>query len=267
MKTMDQKLAETATRLGLEPEQLPRNIAIIMDGNGRWAQKQTLPRYEGHRQGAKTAEKIAQYCVDFGIQSLTLYSFSMENWKRPRVEVNGLMHLYAEYLVGIRPSLMKNNVKLIHLGRMAGLPQTVSHALTETMELTQNNTGMTLALALNYSGRAELVDAMQAIAQACQEGRLRPQEIDEKCISRHLYTAAIADPDLLIRTASELRVSNFLLWQISYSEFYVTETLWPDFTKESLERAILAYVHRDRRFGAVDMDPVPPQQGAGTIGS
>jgi undecaprenyl diphosphate synthase len=265
--SMEQKAGATARRLGFRVEQLPRNIAIIMDGNGRWAQKQTLPRYEGHRQGAKTAEEIAQCCVDFGIQSLTLYSFSMENWKRPRAEVNGLMHLYAEYLVGIRPNLMKNNVKLIHLGRMAGLPQTVSRALTETMELTRDNTGMTLALALNYSGRAELVDAMRGIAQACREGRLRPEEIDEKCISEHLYTASIADPDLLIRTASELRVSNFLLWQISYSEFYVTETLWPDFTQESLERAILAYVHRDRRFGAIDMGLVPPQPGADTIGS
>jgi len=263
--SMEQKAEETAKRLGLRAEQLPRNIAIIMDGNGRWAQRQTLPRYEGHREGAKTAEKIAQHCVDFGMRSLALYSFSMENWKRPRAEVNGLMHLYAEYLVGIRPSLMKNNVRLVHLGRMEGLPQTVSQALNETMELTRTNTGMVLALALNYSGRAELVDATRAIAEACKQGRLRPEEIDESCISRHLYTAGLADPDLLIRTASELRVSNFLLWQISYSEFYVTETLWPDFAQESLERAILAYAHRDRRFGAIDKDPRAHQQAAGTM--
>lgn len=254
-KTMDQKLAETAERLGLRPEQLPRNIAIIMDGNGRWAQRKELPRYAGHREGAKTAETIAQCCVDFGMQSLTLYSFSMENWKRPKAEVNALMHLYAEYLVAIRPNLMKNNVKLIHLGRMAGLPEMVSNSLRETMELTGQNSGMVLALALNYSGRAEIVDATRAIARACKEGRLQPEDIDEDCISSHLYTAKLADPDLLMRTASELRVSNFLLWQISYSEFYVTETLWPDFNRESLERAILVYAHRDRRFGAIDADP------------
>jgi undecaprenyl diphosphate synthase len=199
------------------------------------------------------------------MQSLTLYSFSMENWKRPKTEVDALMHLYAEYLVGIRPSLMKNNVRLIHLGRMTGLPQKVSEALVETMRLTRDNTGMVLALALNYSGRAELVDATRAIAQACQEGRLRLEDIDEGCISRNLYTAGVPDPDLLIRTASELRVSNFLLWQISYSEFYVTETLWPDFTSESLDRALVAYVHRDRRFGAVDVDPQRrPQAGGGS---
>jgi undecaprenyl diphosphate synthase len=265
--SMEQKIRETAGRLGLPPEHLPRNIAIIMDGNGRWAQRQGLPRYEGHSEGAKTAEKVAQCCVDFGMQSLTLYSFSMENWKRPMAEVNALMHLYAEYLVGIRPSLMKNNVRLIHLGRMAGLPQTVSEALIETMRLTQDNTGMVLALALNYSGRAEIVDATRAIAQACREGRLRPEDIDEDCISGHLYTAGVPDPDLLIRTASELRVSNFLLWQISYSEFYVTETLWPDFTGESLERAICAYVHRDRRFGAIDADPRRRPQAAGGVES
>jgi len=248
---MAQKLAETAGRLGLEPAQLPRHIAIIMDGNGRWAQRQNLPRYEGHRQGARTAEQIAQCCVDFGMRSLTLYSFSIENWKRPKAEVNALMHLYADYLVGIRPSLMRNNVKLVHLGRVAGLPTMVSDALRETMELTQENTGMVLALALNYGGRTEIVDAMRAIAQAHKDGRLRLEEIDETCISAHLYTAGLADPDLLIRTASELRVSNFLLWQISYSEFYVTDVLWPQFDRESLEAALLAYARRDRRFGAI----------------
>jgi undecaprenyl diphosphate synthase len=264
--SMEQKMRETARRLNLQPEHLPRNIAIIMDGNGRWAQRQGLPRYEGHSEGAKTAERVAQSCVDFGMQSLTLYSFSIENWKRPKSEVNALMHLYAEYLVGIRPSLMKNNVRLVHLGRMAGLPQSVGDALVETMRLTRDNTGMMLALALNYSGRAEIVDATRAIAQACGEGRLQLDDIDEDCISQHLYTAGLPDPDLLIRTASELRVSNFLLWQISYSEFYVTETLWPDFTSESLERAIAAYVHRDRRFGAIDADPKRRPQAADRIG-
>jgi len=257
MNAMDQRLGETAKRLSIRVDQVPRNIAIIMDGNGRWAKRQGLPRYEGHREGAKTAEQVAQCCVDFGMQSLTLYSFSMENWKRPKTEVNALMHLYAEYLVGIRPNLMRNNVRLVHLGQMAGLPGMVSDALCATMEMTRANTGMALALALNYSGRAEIVDATRAIAQAYKDGRLQLGDIDESCISRHLYTAGLADPDLLIRTASELRVSNFLLWQISYSEFYVTDTLWPDFTKESLDEAILAYAHRDRRFGAVDAGAQP----------
>ncbi len=259
MNTMDQKLGETAKRLDLQVDQMPRNIAIIMDGNGRWAKHKNLLRYEGHREGAKTAERIAQCCVDFGMQSLTLYSFSMENWKRPKAEVSALMHLYAEYLVAIRPNLMRNNVRLIHLGRMDGLPEMVSGSLRETMDMTRSNTGMMLALALNYSGRAEIVDAARAIARAHKEGRLSLEEIDEACISRHLYTAEMADPDLLIRTASELRVSNFLLWQISYSEFYVTDTLWPDFTEQSLEKAILAYAHRDRRYGAID--PIAPPRG------
>ncbi len=252
MNDMDQKLASTAARLGLRPEQLPRNIAIIMDGNGRWAQNRNLPRYEGHGQGAKTAEMIAQSCVDLGMQSLALYSFSIENWKRPKAEINALMHLYTEYLVTIRPNLMRDNVRLVHLGRMEGLPSSVSKALTETMELTHANTGMVMAMALNYGGRAEIVDATRAIAQACVDGRLKPQDIDENCVNGHLYTAGLPDPDLLIRTASELRVSNFLLWQISYSEFYVTDTLWPDFNDESLDQAILAYASRDRRFGAID---------------
>ena len=251
-ESMDQKLAATAARLGVRPEQLPRNIAIIMDGNGRWAQARNRPRYEGHSQGAKTAETISLSCVALGMRSLTLYSFSMENWKRPKAEVNALMHLYADYLVGIRPVLMRNGVKLIHLGRMEGLPESVINALLETMSLTKANTGMVLALALNYSGRAEIVDATRSIARACVEGRLRPEDIDERCVSSHLYTAEIPDPDLLIRTASELRVSNFLLWQISYSEFYVTDTLWPDFNDDSLDQAILAYAGRDRRFGAID---------------
>jgi undecaprenyl diphosphate synthase len=176
----------------------------------------------------------------------------MENWKRPKTEVNALMHLYADYLVGIRPSLMRNNVRLLHLGHMEGLPQSVVDALTGTMTLTQTNTGMVLAMALNYSGRVEIADAARAIAKDCVEGRLRVEDIDEKCVSSHLYTAQMPDPDLLIRTASELRVSNFLLWQICYSEFYVTDTLWPDFNEQSLDEAILAYASRDRRFGGLD---------------
>jgi undecaprenyl diphosphate synthase len=254
-KVSEEKLKKTAKRLGLTPEQIPRHIAIIMDGNGRWAQKKTLPRVAGHRQGAKTVEKIAQYCADFGIESLTLYSFSTDNWKRPRAEVDSLMHLYARYLVEIRPTLMKNNVKLIHLGRLAELPSVVKNELAKTVKMSAGNTGMTLALALNYGSRTEVIDAVKKIAQKYKSGKLQLKDIDEQRISRHLYTAGLADPDLLVRTANEMRVSNFLLWQISYSEFYVTKTLWPDFKKSDLEKAILAYAKRNRRFGAIKLQP------------
>jgi len=251
MKKPEEKLKKTAKRLGLRPNQMPRHIAIIMDGNGRWAKRKGLPRVEGHREGGKTVEKIAQCCVDFGIESLTLYSFSIENWKRPKGEVSALMHLYTQYLIEIRATLMKNNVKLVHLGRSAGLPAPVQNELKKTMEITDANTGMILALALNYSGRVEIIDATIQIAQEYKNGKLRLRDINEQCVSRHLYTAGLAEPDLLIRTANEMRISNFLLWQISYSEFYVTKTLWPDFKKSSLEKAILAYAKRNRRFGTI----------------
>jgi undecaprenyl diphosphate synthase len=251
MDSFEEKLEKTARRLGITASRMPRHIAIIMDGNGRWAQKKGLPRGQGHRQGGKTVEKIAQCCVDFGIKSLTLYSFSIENWERPKSEVNTLMNLYAQYLVGIRPTVMKNNVKLIHLGRSAQLPDMVKKELKKTTEITAGNTGMILALALNYGGRAEIADAAKKIAQKYKNGKLRLKDIDQECISQHLHTAGLADPDLLIRTANEMRISNFLLWQISYSEFYVTKTLWPDFRKKDLEKAILDYAKRDRRFGTI----------------
>jgi undecaprenyl diphosphate synthase len=247
---MQNKLEQTASRLGIRPEEMPRTIAIIMDGNGRWAKKRGLPRPEGHRQGAVAAEKISHLCVEFGIEALTLYSFSIENWKRPMDEVNALMNLYTEYLVKMRPKLMEDNAKLVHLGRMEQLPDEVKQELLKTMELTSKNTGMIFALALNYGGRAEIIDAAREIASKHKAGQIQLGDIDEKCISNHLYTAGMSDPDLLIRTASELRVSNFLLWQISYSEFYVTDALWPDFEQADLEKAILTYAGRTRRFGA-----------------
>jgi len=254
-KSAEEKLKKTAKRLGLMTEHIPHHIAIIMDGNGRWAQKKGLPRVAGHRQGGKTVEKIAQYCVDFGIESLTLYSFSIENWKRPETEVNALMHLYTRYLVEIRSMLMKNNVKLIHLGRLAQLPPEVKTELAKTVKITAGNTGMKLALALNYGGRTEIIDAIKEIARKYKKGQLGLRDIDEHCVSRHLYTAGLADPDLLIRTANEMRVSNFLLWQISYSEFYVTKTLWPNFKKADLEKAIQAYAKRNRHFGDIKGSP------------
>lgn len=246
---VEEKLKKTAKRLGITVEQMPHHIAIIMDGNGRWAMARGLPRIEGHRRGAKIVERIAQYCVDFGIESLTLYSFSMENWRRPKAEVNALMELYTRYLVEIRSTLMKNNVRLVHLGRLHGLPPALQKEFVKTIELTAGNTGMVLALALNYGSRAEIVDAAREIAREYKQGNLSLDSIDERCISEHLYTVGLADPDLLIRTANEMRVSNFLLWQISYSEFYVTKTLWPNFGKASLEKAIRSFAKRDRRFG------------------
>jgi len=254
METFEEKLARTALRLGLALEQMPRHIAIIMDGNGRWAQQRSLPRVEGHREGARIIEEIALHCVDLGIESLTLYSFSIENWKRPKAEINALMHIHSEHLVSIRPTLMRNNVKLLHLGRMAGLPESVRGDLVDTMDMTAANTGMKLALALNYGGRAEIVDAIRKIAQEHKKGELGLEDIDEQCVSNHLYEAGLADPDLLIRTANEMRISNFLLWQVSYSEFYIMKTLWPSFTKASVEEAVTAYARRTRRFGTIEVD-------------
>ena len=253
-ESFDEKLKRTADRLGLEPARMPHHIAIIMDGNGRWATEKGKRRGEGHRRGGKTVEEIAQNCVDLGIESLTLYSFSNENWKRPKYEIAGLMDLYAYYLSGIRAMLKRNRVKLIHLGRGDRLPKKVKKELAKTMELTSANTGMTLALALDYGGRTEIADAAKKIAQEYKDGQLGLDDIDEQCISDHLYAPGFAEPDLLIRTANEMRISNFLLWQISYSEFYVTKTLWPDFKQEDLEEAMIAYAQRGRRFGNIETD-------------
>ena len=246
-----EKLQKTAEHLNIPVERIPRNIAIIMDGNGRWAKKRNLPRVEGHRRGGRTVERIALDGVALGIESLTLYAFSVENWKRPSSEINALMKLYSQYLVGIRPMMMKNNVQLLHIGRLTGLSDKLKKDLAESIEMTADNTGMKLLLALNYGGQAEIVDAAKKIASKCKAGLLDIDDIDEKCLANHLYTAGLPEPDLLIRTASEMRISNFLLWQIAYSEFYVTDTYWPDFKKADLEQAILAYAKRNRRFGDI----------------
>ena len=247
----EKKRQITARRLGISPNAIPRHIAIILDGNGRWALQRGLPRISGHEQGGKAVQIIAQHCVDIGIEYLTLYSFSMQNWKRPEEEVNFLMHLIAAYLEGIRPNLMRDNVRLLHLGRRERLPQMLLDALDETMEITVVNDGMILGLALNYGAREEITDAVRAIAEKCCKGTLSPEQIDESCVSNHLNTAGWKDPDLVVRTSGEMRLSNFLLWQISYAEFYVTDTLWPDFSPEELEKAIVAYAGRDRRFGNI----------------
>lgn len=245
------KLKATAQRLEIEPEQIPRSIAIIMDGNGRWAQQRGLSRTEGHARGAQVVETIVRHCVELGIEALTLYSFSIENWKRPVEEIDALMHLYQEYLVNMRPLLKENDIRLIHVGRCNRLPQVVQEELQRTLDATADNHTLQLGLALNYGGRTEIVDAVQAIGRQCAAGSLDWTRIDEACISRHLYTSDMPDPDLLIRTSNEWRISNFLLWQISYSEFYVTCQYWPDFDEQALEEAILSYARRDRRFGAL----------------
>jgi undecaprenyl diphosphate synthase len=248
----DEKKEKCAKRLGIQPHQLPRHIAIIMDGNGRWATSRDLPRFHGHRQGAKIVESVALHASKIGIEMMTLYSFSMQNWKRPQEEIDYLMYLYAQYLVEIRPTLMEHQVRLIHLGSRYKLPDNVLEALDETVEKTSKNPGMVLGLALNYGARIEITEAIREIAQDCVDGKMKPDEIDPSTVSEHLYTKGLPDPDLLIRTSGELRISNFLLWQLSYAEFYVTDTYWPDFDNEKLEKAILAFSRRVRRFGDIE---------------
>ena len=245
------KLEKTAKRLGLMVKQMPHHIAIIMDGNGRWAQKKGLPRVAGHRQGGKTVERIAQCCVNFGIESLTLYSFSIENWKRPKAEVNSLMHLYSRYLIGIRDTLMKNNVKLIVSGLIEQLPRMTKESVLYAISALKNNTGLKVNLALNYSSRLEITEAVRKISQQVARGDLKSENIDENVIANNLFTAGLPDPDLLIRTSGEFRISNFLLWQIAYSEIYISDTLWPDFRKKHFYQAIESYQLRERRFGMV----------------
>jgi len=237
--------------LGLDPKQLPRHIAIIMDGNGRWAGQRGLPRIDGHEQGAKAVRAVVTHCARLGIDVLTLYSFSTENWKRPQDEVDFLMDLYVRYLIAERGTIMNNNVRFRHIGRREGLPESVLSEMDKTVEMSRSNTGLTLCLALNYGSRNELIDAVRAIAKDVQTGNLIPDTIDEELISNSLYTAGLPDADLLIRTANERRVSNFLLWQISYAEIHVCKSLWPDFSVEDLNAAIKDFASRERRFGDV----------------
>jgi len=232
-------------------ERLPRHVAIIMDGNGRWAQRRGLERVRGHEAGAENVREIVTHCARLGLEALTLYSFSTENWNRPIDEVAQLMKLYVKYLIKERDEIMDNGVRLIQLGRRAGLPDEVLRELDQTAAMSRENSGMKLCLALNYSSRIEIVDAIRSIARRAVSGELSPEEIDEKIVSDSLYTAGVPDPDLMIRTAGEMRISNFLLWQISYSELYVTDVFWPDFHAVDLNEALEAYARRDRRFGRV----------------
>lgn len=244
-------IAESRRQCGVPDDRLPKSVAIIMDGNGRWAVARGLPRAAGHAEGAKNVRTIVKASAELGLQSLTLYSFSIENWSRPKDEVNALMHLYADYLASERPMIMDNNVRLRHLGRRDGLPESVLKELDESMRVSSTNTGMFLCLALNYGSRAEITDAVKKIAAKAAAGQISQQAIDEKLISDTLDSAGVPDPDLVIRTSGELRLSNFLLWQVSYAEFYATPAHWPDFNKEEFYKAIRDYASRNRRFGGL----------------
>jgi undecaprenyl diphosphate synthase len=243
--------------LDIPKERFPRHIAIIMDGNGRWAVRRNLERVRGHQQGAKTVRTIVTECANLrknfgGPDYLTLYSFSLENWKRPANEVSFLMQMYIEYLRSERATMMEHNIRFRQIGRLDHLPEPVLEEVAITLDQTKDNDGLTLVLALNYGSRAEIVDGVRAIAEAVRAGRLDPRDIDEETISNHLYTAGMPDPDLLIRTAGEMRVSNYLLWQISYAELFVSPVLWPDFGVSDLHEAMRAFAARNRRFGALD---------------
>jgi len=230
---------------------LPRHVAIIMDGNGRWARQRHLPRVEGHRMGAESARVVIRAAGELGIKYLTLYAFSLENWNRPKDEVDALMKYLVHYLKTETPELNKNNVKLEVIGHIYRLPETVQEHLKRSIATLSKNNGLTLIMALSYGGRTEIVDAVRAIAEKVQRGKLDPADINDEVVSQHLYTRNWPDPDLLIRTSGEMRVSNFLLWQISYAELVITPTLWPDFRKPQFYAALEEYARRHRRFGGV----------------
>jgi undecaprenyl diphosphate synthase len=245
---------EGRTRLataGLTPEQLPRHIAIIMDGNGRWAQRKGLPRIVGHRRGIQSVRAVVEEGCRLGLEQLTLYCFSVENWKRPPRELKFLMRLLRHFLVVERSELIEQNVQLRMIGRREGLPDDVLAEFDRTAAMTAENTGMILCLAVNYGGRTEIADAARKLAEDVRSGRLDPGRIDEHVFASYLNTAGMSDPDLLIRTAGELRISNYLLWQISYTELWVTPTLWPDFREDDLLAACRAFACRERRFGGL----------------
>ena len=253
LKPSGQEEAELLS--SLEPKRFPRHVAIIMDGNGRWAQRRHLPRIAGHKAGVRVAREVIETCARLKIPALTLYAFSLENWRRPKAEIDFLMRLLREYLRKELPVIHRNNIRLLVIGRPEQLPAAVRKDIDAAMQTTAKNSGMRLVVALNYGARAELVDAFRSLLDEAQRananGGLAHFSVDEEAISRHLYTAGLPDPDLLIRTSGEMRVSNFLLWQIAYAEIYVTETLWPDFTRAHLLQALADYQNRERRYGGL----------------
>ncbi|MAF64179.1 MAG: di-trans,poly-cis-decaprenylcistransferase [Planctomycetes bacterium] len=239
----------------------PEHLAVIMDGNGRWAQRQGLRRIFGHREGIASVREVTTSCARMGLESLTLYAFSVENWKRPRKEVEYLMRLLRRYLVAERDTLMENGVRLMGIGRLDELPADALSKLRETEELTRENTGMVLRLALSYGSRTELADALREAVADAAAGNLRPDDVDDDTLRGYLYDPQTPDPDLVIRTAGEMRLSNFLLWQASYSELYVTEVCWPEFREPDLLAALRAYAGRERRYGGL-IDAKPPDRGS-----
>ena len=230
---------------------MPRHIAIIMDGNRRWAKQQGWMAIRGHTVGARTTSAIIRECARLGIEALTLYTFSTENWKRPRTEISALMRLITRNLKHEMPDMMRSNIEVHHIGRRDNLPGYLLRQLDECADVSKDNSGMVLNLALNYGGRTELRDAFETLACEVRDGTLKPEEITEQKISDALYTSGLPEPDLMIRTGGEMRISNFLPWQIAYAELWVTPILWPEFTTEELHRAIFDFQHRDRRFGGV----------------
>jgi undecaprenyl diphosphate synthase len=235
----------------LDQERLPRHVAVIMDGNGRWAKQQGLPRIMGHRRGVDTLKDLLRCCKDWGIEALTAYAFSTENWGRPLEEVDFLMTLFERVLRQELREMMAEDVQIHFVGNLDALPRSLQAEINRSMLETQKNQGIQFTIATNYGGRQEIIHACRAIATQVQQGLLQPDQIDESLFERHLYTAGICDPDLLIRTSGEMRISNFLLWQVAYAELYITETLWPDFDRAEFHRALCAYQQRDRRFGKV----------------
>ncbi len=235
----------------LDRERLPRHVAVIMDGNGRWAKRQGLPRIMGHKRGVDALKELLRCCKDWGIEALTAYAFSTENWGRPLEEVDFLMTLFERVLRQELREMMEEDVRIRFVGNLSALPRSLQSQIEHSMAQTQHNQAVTFTVATNYGGRQEIVEACRAIASQVQQGKLQPDQIDAALFERHLYTSGICDPDLLIRTSGEMRISNFLLWQMAYAELYITETLWPDFDRAEFHRALCAYQQRDRRFGKV----------------
>ncbi len=236
-------------KIQIQPNRIPRHIAIIMDGNGRWAKRQGMARMFGHRQGVETVHRITEAAAELGIEYLTLYAFSTENWNRPKEEVDALMSLLVDTIAKETPTLMKNNVRLTTIGDLTRLPENAQQKFRACMEQTSVNTGLNLVIALSYSARWEIIQATRNIALALQQGTILVEDINEELITSYLTTKQMPDPDLLIRTSGELRISNFLLWQLAYAELYFTDCLWPEFTEEEFYCAIVDYQHRERRFG------------------
>ncbi|MDB9373521.1 isoprenyl transferase [Nodularia sphaerocarpa] len=235
----------------LKRELLPKHVAVIMDGNGRWAKRQGLPRIMGHKRGVDALKDLLRCCKDWGIQALTAYAFSTENWKRPQEEVDFLMTLFQRVLRQELREMVEENVQIQFVGNLEALPRSLQAEISRSMAQTSHNRAIRFTVATNYGGRQEILQACRAIAQKVQQGLIQPDEIDEQLFERHLYTAGITDPDLLIRTSGEMRLSNFLLWQMAYGEIYITDALWPDFDRNEFHRALCAYQQRERRFGKV----------------